>query len=174
MSNINKELCKACEIGDVEKVKSCLDGDANPNYTQYYNNVGNTMRPLVLACDGNHIEIVKLLLDKGADVNSCQWHNGVNLVTPLQIVCQRNHIELIKILLNNGANVNLYQLSHHRNNKNISPSEKVCKTSYEIVSPPQTGSKVNYVEFKNSFVKNSHHHNNKNISLPKKVCDYKL
>lgn len=101
------DICTACQIGDLERVKALLDDDptlANrvSEYVTYYPGSG---APLKNAAGGGHLEIVKLLLERGAHPNLPE--EGI---APhghaLYSAAAKGHYEIAKLLLEHGAYAN--------------------------------------------------------------------
>lgn len=101
------DLCTACHIGDVERVRELLDQDpaaANrvANYTTYYLGSG---APLKNAAAKGHLEIVRLLLTHGADPNlpeECIAPDG----HALYAAAANRHHAIARLLLEGGAHPN--------------------------------------------------------------------
>ena len=100
----NVDLCTACQIGELERVRELLDEDptlANrlSEYVTYYLASG---APLKNAAAAGHLEIVKLLLERGADPNLPE--EGI---APhghaLYSAAAKGHYEIAKLLLEYGA-----------------------------------------------------------------------
>jgi RNA polymerase sigma factor (sigma-70 family) len=98
------DICTACYIGDLERVRELLDQDpalANrvSDYVTYYLGSG---APLKNAAAAGHIEIVKLLLERGADPNLPE--EGI---APhghaLYSAATNGHYEIARLLLEHGA-----------------------------------------------------------------------
>jgi ankyrin repeat protein len=98
------DICTACHIGDLERVKELLDEDptlANrvSEYVTYYAGSG---APLKNAAAAGHLEIVKLLLQRGADPNLPE--EGI---APhghaLYSAAAKGHHEIARLLLEHGA-----------------------------------------------------------------------
>jgi ankyrin repeat protein len=101
------DLCTACHLGDLERVRELLDQDpalANrvSEYVTYYLGSGT---PLKNAAANGHLEIVKLLLQHKADPNLRE--EGV---APhghaLYSAVANGRLEIARLLLENGANPN--------------------------------------------------------------------
>lgn len=102
------DICTACAIGDIERVRQLLDEDAtlvnrNSDYITYYIGSGS---PIKNAAARGHIDIVKLLLERGADPNLPEEH-----IAPrghaLHSAVFYGHIEVVKLLLKHGAYPNV-------------------------------------------------------------------
>ncbi|MCI0391098.1 MAG: ankyrin repeat domain-containing protein [Acidobacteria bacterium] len=98
------DICTACHIGDLERVRELLDQDPSlgnrvSEYVTYYLGSG---APLKNAAACGHIEIVKLLLERGADPNLPE--EGI---APhghaLYSAVANGHYEIAKLLLEHGA-----------------------------------------------------------------------
>jgi ankyrin repeat protein len=98
------DICTACHIGDLERVRELLDQDpqlANrvSEYVTYYLGSG---APLKNAAARGHMEIVKLLLERGADPNLPE--EGI---APhghaLYSAVANGHYEIARLLLEHGA-----------------------------------------------------------------------
>ena len=98
------DICTACHIGDLERVRELLDQDprlANrvSEYVTYYLGSG---APLKNAAANGHMEIVRLLLERGADPNLPE--EGI---APhghaLYSAVANGHYEIAKLLLEHGA-----------------------------------------------------------------------
>ncbi len=101
------DICTACHIGDLERVKELLDQDptlANrvSDYVTYYVGSG---APLKNAAAQGHIEIVKLLLERGADPNLREEGVAPNGHALYSAVANK-HFEIAKLLLKHGAHPN--------------------------------------------------------------------
>ena len=98
------DICTACYIGDLERVKELLDQDPSlanrvSAYVTYYVGSG---APLKNAAAAGHLEIVKLLLQRGADPNLPE--EGI---APhghaLYSAAANGHYEIARLLLEHGA-----------------------------------------------------------------------
>jgi hypothetical protein len=94
----NKELLKASEKGDVEKVKKLLKEGADENAENF-----GGFTSLHIAASAGHIEVVKLLIEKGANVNA-KNDGGYG---PLHYAARYGHIEVVRLLLEHGADPNI-------------------------------------------------------------------
>jgi ankyrin repeat protein len=101
------DLCTACHLGDVERVRELLAEDASlanrlSDCITYYQCSG---APLKNAAAKGHLEIVKLLLDHGADPNLAE--EGI---APhghaLYAAAANGHHEIAKLLLEHAAHPN--------------------------------------------------------------------
>lgn len=100
----NCDMCTACHLGDVERVRELLAEDATlanrvSDCITYYQCSG---APLKNAAAKGHLEIVRLLLDHGADPNLIE--EGI---APhghaLYAAAANRHFEIAKLLLEHGA-----------------------------------------------------------------------
>ncbi|MDX2032171.1 MAG: ankyrin repeat domain-containing protein [Blastocatellia bacterium] len=98
------DICTACFIGDLARVRELLDGDPSlanrvSEYVTYYPASGS---PLRNAAERGHIEIVRLLLERGADPNLPE--EGI---APrghaLYAAAANGHYEIAELLLASGA-----------------------------------------------------------------------
>jgi len=101
------DICTACHIGDLERVRELLDQDPSranrvAEYVTYYLGSG---APLKNAAAKGHLEIVKLLLERGADPNLRE--EGV---APhghaLYSAVANGHYDIARLLLEHGAHPN--------------------------------------------------------------------
>jgi ankyrin repeat protein len=98
------DICTACHIGDLERVRELLDHDGSlanrvSEYDGYYLGSG---APLKNAAARGHIEIVKLLLERGADPNLPEEGIAPRGHALYSAVANR-HYEIAKLLLEHGA-----------------------------------------------------------------------
>ncbi len=97
------DICTACHIGDLERVRELLDQDralANrvSDYVTYYPGSG---APLKNAAAKGHLEIVKLLLARGADPNLPEEGIAPQGHALYSAVANR-HYEIARLLLAHG------------------------------------------------------------------------
>lgn len=104
-NNINYNLQRAVEIGDLEKVKILINkiDDINLLHIEYNPYEPTTL--LMIACYYGYIEIVDLLIQKGADINAETNYSGFS-GTPLSFAVEKNNLDIVKLLIKKGANVN--------------------------------------------------------------------
>ena len=98
------DICTACHIGDLERVRELLDQDPSlanrvSEYVTYYLGSG---APLKNAAAQGHIEIVKLLLERGADPNLREEGIAPHGHALYSAVANGHH-EIAKLLLEHGA-----------------------------------------------------------------------
>lgn len=99
LTQTEKEFYKACEKGDLEKVKTLIKQGVNIN-RQNFRSYNSTA--LMEACLYNQKEVVKELLKNGADVKIQSALGGA-----LSYSCGHNSDkEIVEILLKAGANPN--------------------------------------------------------------------
>ena len=107
---LNRELFKAIDEENIDKVKDLIKKGANVNFVNFVtiNFDGNwRFSPLMLASKKGNIKIVELLLNNGADINY-SFHDGSPypvLFSALSIASAYNKIEVIKILIKRGINL---------------------------------------------------------------------
>ncbi len=89
-------LLDATKQGDVEAVRSLLDGGADPNVAQ-----GDGLTALHIAAQEGQLEIVKLLLGAGAKVEP---PTRIGDYTPLHLAGRSGQVEVVSVLLEAGAN----------------------------------------------------------------------
>lgn len=102
------DICTACAIGDMARVKELLDEDPSlankvSDYVSYYIGSG---APIKNAAARGHIDIVRLLLERGADPNLPEEHIAPRGHALHSAVCN-GHIEIVKLLLEHGAYPNV-------------------------------------------------------------------
>jgi len=101
-------LHDVARVGDVDRVGSLLDGNADPDENNYR---GDT--PLRAAIEGGHCGVVQLLLEKGADPNKKSGSYLEIGITPLQYVAtnkgngERERGAITQLLLTHGADVHV-------------------------------------------------------------------
>src|SRR5579872_6609560 len=83
---LNKQLYKACLIGDKKLVESLIL-IRNFNINDFHYGFSE-------ACEGGHIDIINLMIEKGVT----DWNYG------LARACKRGHREIIDMMINKGAN----------------------------------------------------------------------
>jgi ankyrin repeat protein len=96
--DLNEEILKAAENGDIHRVKECLKIDKN--LLQIHDSDGYTA--LHRATYNNHIEVVKLLIESGANVSS-RTSDGWQ---PIHSAAKWGHIQILDLLVSCGAHVN--------------------------------------------------------------------
>jgi ankyrin repeat protein len=98
--NIDFELGKAANAGDITKVKELINKGADVNNTKGFNKT----TPLMSAIMGGEksIEAVKILLEKGANVNDKDSED----MSPLLWAVYTGNVEELKLLISKGADVN--------------------------------------------------------------------
>lgn len=111
---LDEQLIDSVKSGDIEKVKSLLDGGANPNATSFNHALsielgvlitkGNTLA-LGYAIYFGHTEIAKLLINRGACINryNCSSGEKSHLANAAEHLCA----EIIELLLKQGADVDV-------------------------------------------------------------------
>src|SRR5436190_13873783 len=95
---MTEDLHKAAESGNLDRLRSLLEGGINPNAED---EEGESA--LRLACWRGHTEIVELLIAQGANVN---FATDSEFYTALMIASYHGHTDIVRILLKHGAKVN--------------------------------------------------------------------
>lgn len=96
--DINEDMIKAAQGGDIATVTSCIQKGANVNAK-----LGNSgFTALMLSAGEGHTEIVELLLAKGADANAADAGKS----TALMNAAINGHTDVVEALLAHGAQVN--------------------------------------------------------------------
>ena len=104
MSELNQELVKAANNGELAKVKRLIEKGADVNVVTNDRFLG-VVPVLMVATQRGHMDIVKFLVEKGADVNARTTGN-VEGGTALMIASARGYLDIVKFLVENGADVN--------------------------------------------------------------------
>ena len=92
-----EKLIKACEDGDLEKVKSLIEKgiDINLEYDNW--------TPLTKASGEGYLDIFKYLLENGAEIDK---ENGYGW-TALMCASMNGHSDIVENLIKQGADVNI-------------------------------------------------------------------
>jgi ankyrin repeat protein len=104
---LSKSLFKACEEGDLDRVKILLQSGANPNLHNEDDSEKRT--PFLIAAEKGHYDIVKILLEYGADPELGTLEIGNNA---LHLASREGHHRVIELLLapreegGGGLNIN--------------------------------------------------------------------
>jgi ankyrin repeat protein len=96
-------LYTASEAGDIETVRSLLEGGEDANKPD-----ADDATPLLYASLSGRIGVVELLIEYGADVNS-QDGSGW---TPLHAAALSGHLDVVRVLLDHGADANAKRFDH--------------------------------------------------------------
>lgn len=94
---VDPEFFAAAKRGDVDAVRSFLDGGVKPDVRDEHDDTALTWA----ACNG-HVDLCRLLLERGADVEARQFEGA----TPLILAADHGHEEIVKLLVECGADVN--------------------------------------------------------------------
>eukprot|EP01038_Epipyxis_sp_PR26KG_P004796 gene4796-6723_t len=96
-------LYKASENGELDIVKSLINGGANVNQRE-----GPWVEtPLFVAASGGYTNIVEILINNGAEINQTNNSNlNSGRGSPLYIACRNGHADVVGILIVAGADVN--------------------------------------------------------------------
>jgi len=138
----NELLFKACETGNVEKVKNLLvlkkESEMDVNWESKSHKY---QTPLMVSSTKGHYSIVKILLEEGAKVN----HQDKDGQTALMKACVSQNIELIELLIESGAEVDLQDkrgwsaLSRVASGGNLSIVQLLVKQGANINSQDKLG-----------------------------------
>ena len=88
-------LLQAAKQGDVEAVRSLLDGGADPNEAH-----GDGLTALHIAAERGHVGIAELLIDAGAEVGA---KTRIGSYTPLHLAGRGGHTDVALALLEAGS-----------------------------------------------------------------------
>ena len=94
----NPPLIDAAEAGNTSRVLELLEGGADVNTTNKWNDTA-----LLYAADNGHTGTALLLIEKGADVDIQNDNYGS---TALMLAAQRGNSILVRALLDRGADIN--------------------------------------------------------------------
>ena len=131
----HRDLCLACEKGDLETVRRLLDKSTEKINTIYRWRFDGA--PLHIAVESptyrttalaHRAAIVRLLLERGADANTRNYRGH----TPLQLACACSNLEEFKVvplLLEYGADPNYGSSNTDRGEP---PLQKACKSYNKI------------------------------------------
>eukprot|EP00629_Pelagomonadales_sp_RCC1024_P003429 CAMPEP_0119266010 /NCGR_PEP_ID=MMETSP1329-20130426/4639_1 /TAXON_ID=114041 /ORGANISM="Genus nov. species nov., Strain RCC1024" /LENGTH=274 /DNA_ID=CAMNT_0007265871 /DNA_START=12 /DNA_END=834 /DNA_ORIENTATION=+ len=92
----------ACEGGDVDRIRSLLDGGVDADQQFCFRGEETGMKPLLFVSGSGKVEAVRLLLDRGADVN-----HTTRGITALHCASSRAEVETTRLLLERGADIEL-------------------------------------------------------------------
>lgn len=108
--NLDDVYLNALSIGDVDKLKYCLEeGKNNPNDSIIlslredgilYQGYGS-LHYAIQNCEKNIVDVISILIQNGADVNQQQHHGE----TPLYYAVKKGKYNVVKLLIDNGAKV---------------------------------------------------------------------
>ncbi len=112
-------IYSACELGQVDQVKTFLDKD--PALANSKDN--NGFAPLHWAAGGGSRDVTAILLGKGADVNA----RNDSGATPLHLAAFMGRNDVVELLLAKGADVNA------RNLKKRTPLHNAAGKGYKPV-----------------------------------------
>jgi len=104
MSELNQELVKAANNGDLVKVKQLVKEGADVHVVTNDRFLG-AIPVLMVATQKGHRDIVQFLIENGADVN-VRTTGDIEGVTALMIASGRGYLDIVKFLVENGADVN--------------------------------------------------------------------
>jgi hypothetical protein len=98
--NLNEQLLKAANHGNIDQIKELLDKGADVNAKGQDDN----WTPLMKAAANNQFEVCKLLIEKGADINAVNKQGFTVLI--IAALYGKDHPEVCKVLIEKGADVN--------------------------------------------------------------------
>ncbi len=93
-SEIDKQLLKAANDGDLAGALAALKGGANIEAKEMFNDTA-----LNQAAQWGHLEVVNALIDAGANVHN----KGGADKTPIKNAAFAGHVEIVRLLLEKGA-----------------------------------------------------------------------
>jgi uncharacterized protein len=99
--SVGAQFAVAIESGDLEKIKSLVEGGAKADTLIEYGE--HKITPLMKACWDGELEIATYLMDQGADVNAVDESGS----TPMFEAVKRNRPEFVQLLIDRGAKVNV-------------------------------------------------------------------
>jgi len=102
--DLNRELDRAAQQGDVEKVKALIVSGADVDSRS---DLSHT--PLMYAVYYGHYEVAKILIQAGADVNAA--HSTTHTVLYHALESLQLHAEVIQLLLNAGVKMDYTPLN---------------------------------------------------------------
>ena len=108
---LDKSLCNACQIGDLDKVKYLISKGANINCTEE----SHGFTPLILVCKNNNsdkFELIKYLVKNGVNVNT---KSDIGDTALIWLVTCRNCLQEMKYLIKHGADMNI----KNKQNENV-------------------------------------------------------
>ena len=111
--NLEREIYLYCQLGDIDRVKNCLDQGVDPNYVyttgKAFLDDGCTF--LMLAAMFDHKEIVELLLERGADVNLLDYNGYDALMLSVYDKYDEEvdsiNLEIPKLLIDAGSSIGI-------------------------------------------------------------------
>lgn len=115
------QLHKAAYNGDIEKVRSLLQEQVDPDERDSF---GGTA--LHAAMFQKNLEIIQLLIDAGLDVNAQGSSNGY---TPLHDAVWADNLGAIELLIENGARTDI------KSNDGLTPYQKALKEKKKELVP---------------------------------------
>ncbi|XP_066588622.1 ankyrin repeat domain-containing protein 16-like isoform X2 [Prorops nasuta] len=146
--NLCKEFLRACQSGDLSRVKFLREKYEIPDWTNFQHDIsGDTA--LHLAAREGHLEIVQFLCEDWQMTDSC--NNKVDVTNkdmkrPLHEAAQFSHNDIIKYLLSQGAQVDSLKRGDWTPlmlacTKNVSEACKCIETLLDANANPQLRNK---------------------------------
>ena len=101
MCHSGDEFCRACQEGNLSKVKSMVERghDVNEEDKDY----GLYRTPLMFAAGKGRFDVVKYLINHGADVSKTNYREQ----TALHYAGKYGHLEVVELLLSKGAGIDV-------------------------------------------------------------------
>ena len=97
MEDLGRDLLRAAEEGDVERVRELLQCDGvNVHYHEEWDDWGVPKTALFVACERGHVEVARLLLEHGGETKE-------ELEGALCWAADGGHSEVVKMLRERGA-----------------------------------------------------------------------
>ena len=118
INRLNFQLIRACEQGDLEKVKQLVEIGADIEVKDDTN-----WTPLIISAVNNYFNITKYLIEKGANIES---RSSINR-NALYYACDKNDIKIAKYLLLHDADINIVDIGG-----NTCFNDKLIWQKYEL------------------------------------------
>ncbi|XP_070206581.1 uncharacterized protein [Littorina saxatilis] len=121
-SNHFKNVKKACQEGDLERLKVLLCYSHGVNDAD---NHGNT--PLMICCQYDQIEACRLLVHNEANINA----ENIQMSFPLLVASDKGFQDIVDLLIEHGAQVN--KVGHEKTTPLPKPSKKTFPSFWSMI-----------------------------------------